>query len=103
MSNNLKRKNDEEAVNPSKKSAGFWANGLLGAMDDPNLRVYSDSRVVVIKDKYPKAQYHFLILPKESISSLKIVNKSHLELLEHMHHVACDIAKRKEHKNKTFK
>ncbi|XP_065405961.1 aprataxin isoform X10 [Chrysemys picta bellii] len=50
-------------------------------------QVYKDERVVVIKDKYPKARYHWLILPWDSISSLKSVTKEHLELLEHMHAV----------------
>ncbi|EMP37550.1 Aprataxin [Chelonia mydas] len=50
-------------------------------------QVYKDERVVIIKDKYPKARYHWLILPWDSISSLKSVTKEHLELLEHMHAV----------------
>ncbi|XP_034628965.1 aprataxin isoform X2 [Trachemys scripta elegans] len=50
-------------------------------------KVYKDERVVIIKDKYPKARYHWLILPWDSISSLKSVTKEHLELLEHMHAV----------------
>lgn len=98
-----KRENEEEAGNPAKKPTSYWANGLLAAMNDPNLRVCADSQVIVIKDKYPKAQFHFLVMPKESIPSLKAVNKSHLELLEHMHQVGCRIAQQKEHKNKTFK
>ncbi|XP_034251095.1 aprataxin [Thrips palmi] len=106
MSLTFKRKNDEEASNPPKKPASassHWANGLLGAMNDPNLRIYTDSQVVVIKDKYPKARFHYLVLPKESISSLKAINRDHLDLLEHIHHVACDIAQQEEHKNITFK
>ncbi|RMC22439.1 hypothetical protein DUI87_00753 [Hirundo rustica rustica] len=47
--------------------------------------VYKDEKTVVIKDKYPKARYHWLILPWDPISSLKSVTRDHLELLEHMH------------------
>lgn len=43
--------------------------------------------MVVIKDKYPKARYHWLVLPWASISSLKAVTREHLELLKHMHTV----------------
>lgn len=33
---------------------GYWSQGLLASMKDPNLIIYSDSNLVVIKDKYPK-------------------------------------------------
>ena len=39
---------------PAKK--GHWAQGLLEAMNDPNLIVESDERIVIIKDKYPKVK-----------------------------------------------
>ncbi|XP_078613719.1 aprataxin-like [Branchiostoma floridae x Branchiostoma japonicum] len=35
--------------------------------------------------KYPKARYHWLVLPKENISSLKAVSAKQLDLLKHMH------------------
>ncbi|XP_029332482.1 aprataxin isoform X1 [Mus caroli] len=50
-------------------------------------QVYKDDQVVVIKDKYPKARHHWLVLPWASISSLKVVTSEHLELLKHMHDV----------------
>ncbi|ELW70253.1 Aprataxin [Tupaia chinensis] len=50
-------------------------------------KVYKDDQVVVIKDKYPKARHHWLVLPWASISSLKAVTREHLELLKHMHTV----------------
>ncbi|XP_067409416.1 aprataxin isoform X2 [Emydura macquarii macquarii] len=70
-----------------KEHLGHWSQGLKISMQDPNMQVYKDERVVVIKDKYPKARYHWLILPWDSISSLKLVTKEHLQLLEHMHAV----------------
>lgn len=51
------------------------------------MQVYKDDQVVVIKDKYPKARHHWLVLPWASISSLKVVTSEHLELLKHMHAV----------------
>uniref|UniRef100_A0A8C8RGE6 Aprataxin n=1 Tax=Pelusios castaneus TaxID=367368 RepID=A0A8C8RGE6_9SAUR len=70
-----------------KEHSGHWSQGLKISMQDPKMQVYKDERVVVIKDKYPKARYHWLILPWDSISSLKSVTKEHIELLEHMHAV----------------
>ncbi|NXM09603.1 APTX protein, partial [Tyrannus savana] len=74
----------------SKKAGehlGHWSQGLKRSMEDPTLQVYKDGKTVVIKDKYPKARYHWLVLPWEPISSLKSVTRDHLELLEHMHAV----------------
>ncbi|NWU68679.1 APTX protein, partial [Pterocles burchelli] len=74
----------------SKKASehlGHWSQGLKSSMQDPKMQVYKDEKTVVIKDKYPKARYHWLVLPWDPISSLKSVTKDHLELLEHMHAV----------------
>uniref|UniRef100_H9FW73 Aprataxin n=1 Tax=Macaca mulatta TaxID=9544 RepID=H9FW73_MACMU len=70
-----------------KESLGHWSQGLKISMQDPKMQVYKDEQVVVIKDKYPKARYHWLVLPWTAISSLKAVTREHLELLKHMHTV----------------
>jgi aprataxin len=70
-----------------KESLGHWSQGLKISMQDPKMQVYKDEHVVVIKDKYPKARHHWLVLPWASISSLKAVTSEHLELLKHMHTV----------------
>ncbi|XP_039541776.1 aprataxin isoform X2 [Pimephales promelas] len=69
------------------ESAGHWSQGLKVSMQDPKMQVYKDDRVVVIKDKYPKARYHWLVLPWDSISSLKALRPEHVELLKHMQRV----------------
>ncbi|NXC17325.1 APTX protein, partial [Corythaeola cristata] len=77
-------------VTSSKKASehlGHWSQGLKSSMQDPKMQVYKDEKTVVIKDKYPKARYHWLILPWDPVSSLKSVTGDHLELLEHMHAV----------------
>ncbi|XP_054636042.1 aprataxin isoform X2 [Dunckerocampus dactyliophorus] len=71
-----------------EESVGHWSQGLKASMQDPNMQVFKDDKVVVIKDKYPKARYHWLVLPWESIASLKALRKEHCSLLEHMHKVA---------------
>ena len=61
-----------------------WSMKLLDTMKDPNMIVKEDDNVVIIKDAYPKAKHHFLVLPRDSISSLRALNSSHVSLLQHM-------------------
>ncbi|XP_062864735.1 aprataxin isoform X2 [Trichomycterus rosablanca] len=90
MSSHAERKSNGSAQaenstpTPEKESAGHWSQGLKVSMQDPKMQVYKDDRVVVIKDKYPKARYHWLVLPRESISSLKVLRSEHVDLLKHM-------------------
>lgn len=89
-----------------------WSQGLKSSMQDPKmqvptiykniknyigitsdpelllLQVYKDDKVVVIKDKYPKARYHWLVLPWQSIPSLKALGQEHCDLVKHMQQVA---------------
>lgn len=83
-----KRASASEKATPAKvEPAGHWSQGLKASMQDPKMQVYKDEKVVVIKDKYPKARYHWLVLPWDSISSLKALRQEHCELLKHMHKV----------------
>ncbi|XP_064615441.1 aprataxin-like [Liolophura sinensis] len=84
----------EKTASAPKKPFGHWSQGLLASMDDPELRVDADDKVVIIKDKYPKARHHFLILPKQKIASLRSLKKDHLELLEHVHKKGEELAKK---------
>ncbi|XP_029777025.1 aprataxin isoform X1 [Suricata suricatta] len=77
----------EKDASTKKESLGHWSQGLKISMQDPQMQVYKDEQVVVIKDKYPKARHHWLVLPWASISSLKAVTREHFELLKHMHTV----------------
>lgn len=70
------------------KQKGNCSFGLLASMNDPNLAVDQDSLTVTIKDKYPKAKHHFLIMPKENIPGLMSLKKENLKLLKHMKSVA---------------
>ena len=73
---------------PTKKKipsrGGHWSQGLLASMEDPELLVKSDDMCVVIKDAYPKSKHHYLILPKTSITNIRALNSSHVDLLKHM-------------------
>ncbi|XP_069834089.1 aprataxin isoform X2 [Dendropsophus ebraccatus] len=98
-----KQEADNDVLNSSKskqkpqhssevKGQGHWSQGLKVSMQDPNMQIFKDDKVVVIKDKYPKARYHWLVLPWQPISSLKVLRTEHLELLQHMHTVGEKIA-----------
>ncbi|XP_047433415.1 aprataxin isoform X2 [Mugil cephalus] len=71
-----------------KEGAGHWSQGLKTSMQDPKMQIYKDDKVVVIKDKYPKARHHWLVLPWQSIPSLKALRKEDCDLVKHMQQVA---------------
>jgi len=88
----MKRKATSNMSEPATVKKHHWsALGLLKSMEDPECKVKEDNKIVVIKDKYPKAQFHYLILPKEDIHSIWHVKKDHQDLLMHMHNVACGL------------
>ena len=65
-----------------------WSQGLYASMEDPDLLVFQDEVLCVIKDKYPKAEHHFLVLPKEKLTTLYDLHESHLEVIKQMVKIA---------------
>lgn len=100
-----KRSHSETKEVESKKAkpGKFWALGLLDSMNDPELQVKSDNQIVIIKDKYPKATFHYLVLPKEDISNLKKLTEKHVQLLEHMETEGKKLIETDKHKKNNFK
>lgn len=90
-------------LNPTKAAKGRWTLGLLDLVDNPNYIVQSDDLVTVIKDKYPKAKIHYLVIPKEDIPSLKEVTYEHLPLLKHMEKVAKKVIGEPEERDRCYK
>uniref|UniRef100_A0A8C6T551 Aprataxin n=1 Tax=Neogobius melanostomus TaxID=47308 RepID=A0A8C6T551_9GOBI len=95
-SSNATKKNEREEaavadshaqVPKNTEGSGHWNQGLKVSMQDPTMQVYKDETVVVIKDKYPKARYHWLVLPWQSIPNLKSLRKEHCDLVRHMHNI----------------
>lgn len=84
----MKRKAGSNTNKPATLNQSHWSGGLLKSMEDPESIIKEDDKIVVIKDKYPKAQFHYLVLPKENIHSIWQVKKNHQDLLMHMHDVA---------------
>ncbi|KAL3854507.1 hypothetical protein ACJMK2_013772 [Sinanodonta woodiana] len=94
--NKSKRKmSDDDSDGLSKKKpTQYWNQGLLSSIDDPELKVDADDKVVIIRDKYPKAKFHFLVMPKVNIPNLKSLKSEHLALLKHMETRGKEIAQR---------
>ena len=60
-------------------------DNLLQNTKQENICVFSDNYIAVFKDKYPKAKYHYLIVPKDiSIRSLNELRLHHIPLLQRM-------------------
>lgn len=53
-----------------------WAFGLLDKMKDPSNWIISNDEIVVIADKFPKAKFHFLVLPRQNIPDIFEVSVS---------------------------
>lgn len=52
--------------------------------DEPDV-FYEDDKVVVIYDRFPKAMYHLLILPRDtSLLYLSSLSREHIPLIQHM-------------------
>ncbi|XP_066908658.1 aprataxin [Halyomorpha halys] len=70
---------------PMRRDLLFWK-------DEPKAYVHATDSVIVIKDKHPKAEMHFLVLPKKDIPSIKDVKAEDLDLLKVMDEVGRFIA-----------
>jgi len=92
----MKRQRSESSspVRKKPKSNGHWSMKLLQSMEDPNLVVESDNLTVTIKDAFPKSSHHYLILPKERITSLCSLTGNNVDLLIHMNERGQSLIKR---------
>jgi len=50
----------------------------------PANRLYEDEQVVVIPDKFPRAEVHLLVLPRLHIPSLREIGSEHDALMAHI-------------------
>lgn len=63
-----------------------WKDVLLEYIEAPESNpsvVDFNSEIVVVKDKFPKALHHFLVIPRERLE-LVLLDSSHLSLLRRM-------------------
>ena len=92
-----KKENEVDAPKPNPpkrqkkaRSAG-WADALLKFLDDPSdsAVVYLDDEVMAIKDKFPKAKHHYLVMPRDTrYASIGDLTPDDMPLLKHMERVA---------------
>eukprot|EP00045_Choanoeca_perplexa_P012950 m.144245 g.144245 ORF g.144245 m.144245 type:complete len:578 (+) comp16189_c0_seq3:2044-3777(+) len=82
------------ATKPSHRGGGHWASGLLDVVRHPeaytDVIVYQDDDIIMMKDKYPKARHHYLVLPREEIRSLRDLTSAHAPLIRRLAEVARD-------------
>jgi histidine triad (HIT) family protein len=60
----------------------------------PSEIVFESDRIIVIKDKYPIAPVHLLIISKKVIPSFQEIKKEDLPLVSEMITIAQDLAKK---------
>lgn len=88
------------ATKVARKS--HWSLGLVEAMNNSTFVVMNETNVTVIRDRYPKSEFHYLVIPHQNISNLRAVTKNDLGLLLEMHAVGEKVAQLAKHRNKTF-
>lgn len=59
----------------------------------PSEKVYEDDKVYAFRDVNPQAPIHFLVVPKEHISSALELNDSNKDVVGHAFTVVSEIAK----------
>ncbi|XP_058811812.1 aprataxin-like protein [Topomyia yanbarensis] len=65
-----------------------WSGNLIKDMQDSSKVILRSSLAAVLRDRYPKARHHFLVLPWEDINTVYQLKSEHLGLLEDMHKLA---------------
>ena len=54
--------------------------------------VYEDEKIIAIKDKYPAAPIHLLIIPKKEITDIQSIKEKDLPILQDIVKVAQELA-----------
>ncbi|MBE6081316.1 MULTISPECIES: histidine triad nucleotide-binding protein [Tissierellales] len=61
----------------------------------PSDIIYEDDKVVAFNDLNPQSPVHFLVIPKEHISSIKDINEENISIISHIFLVIKKIAHEK--------
>ncbi|CAO1428471.1 unnamed protein product [Diamesa hyperborea] len=69
-----------------------WSQRLIEAMNDESLVFIKTDELVVIRDKFPKAKHHFLILPtNKNIDNIYDLRKEDIQLINEMELLATNV------------
>jgi aprataxin len=74
----------------SQRLTTDWQRQLLVYIMDPENHasvVYHDNEFVIVKDLYPKAKHHFLLMPREELE-LENLNVQHIPMIKKMNQLA---------------
>jgi aprataxin len=85
------KSNNDNPPKRHKNERHGWADGLLKFLDEPTdpAVVYCDDDFIAIKDKYPKAKCHYLVMPRDrKYRSLKDLTEDDEDMLRNMEGVA---------------
>ena len=88
---------------PKRPPGSHWSDGLVNAMRDPEQIFEQDHLSVTLKDGFPKAKYHYLIVPREKLNSVTELTSRDLHLLQHLHKVAENLVLRIQSKEPDLK
>ncbi|BES87224.1 HIT domain [Nesidiocoris tenuis] len=72
----------------------MWKFELIKLMKDPAYLIFTDELIAIIRDGYPKAEFHYLVLPHQDISNLAATKKDDAKLLRHMESKGREIAEK---------
>lgn len=90
-----------EEVDDVEEVLPNWS-GIILAMTDKSCFVEHDTEVAVLKEQLPKATFHYLIIPKEYIKSLRDVTFRHIAIIQHMYDTAKKIIAYPQHEGVNF-
>lgn len=80
-----------------------WNLKLMETMKDPASIVMKGEKLVSIKDKFPKAKHHFLVLPHEKIDTIFHLTKQDVKLVKEMEEMAKKVIEDEGLKEENFK
>lgn len=88
-----KRASPVQAASAAGGFAGALAPYVLTPEKFPDAVYHYDDKSVVIHDKYPKARFHFLVMPRTLIDGFRPLTKSSLPMLQELKSVADKVVK----------
>ena len=71
---------------PVTSGGGSWRDGLMEYVRNPSdpAVFYHDNDVVIVEDKFPKSEVHYLVIPSIEIRKFSDLNNSHVNLIKTM-------------------